>query len=318
MLCTAESSFRVRRDFPPVAELKAARACGQPWPTVVIHTLARKEYRPDIEGPLSLFVNLRGTGRTKLGQRWLDVDAASFAVSDAGQTFTLEYEHPVEVLNFYFADDWVKDITEGARGLSSPSRLGLRDARLDAAVDRILPLLSDTARDELALEQALFQVLVLVLEGERERRWLQQPVASRTATREELRRRLGQAIDHMVAFGNGPLTLTELARAACLSKYHFLRNFKAFTGVTPARYLNRLRVERAQQILRRQSDVPLSEVARLVGFSEPAALSRAFQRLVGVRPGGYRAAFRDSQSGSSPFRRSGLGLETRHELRKKA
>ena len=31
---------------------------------------------------------------------------ASFAVSDAGQTFTLEYEKPVEVLNLYFADDW--------------------------------------------------------------------------------------------------------------------------------------------------------------------------------------------------------------------
>jgi transcriptional regulator GlxA family with amidase domain len=83
------------------------------------------------------------------------------------------------------------------------------------------------------------------------------------------------------------------AMALPLSKYHFLRSFKAFTGVTPARYLNGLRVERAQQILRQQSDVPLSDLARLVGFSEPAALSRAFQRLVGVRPGGYRAALRD-------------------------
>jgi hypothetical protein len=40
----------------------AARSAGQPWPTVVIHTLAREEYRPDIEGPLCVFVNLRGTG----------------------------------------------------------------------------------------------------------------------------------------------------------------------------------------------------------------------------------------------------------------
>jgi AraC family transcriptional regulator len=293
MFCSAASSFRVRGDFPPVSQLKAARASGQPWPTVVIHTLAREEYRPDIVGPLSLFVNLRGMGRTRLGNRWLELDAASFAVSDAGQTFTLEYEKPVEILNFYFSDDWVKEITQGARSLQSPARLGVRDARLDAALARIMPLLARPAHNELELEQALLGVLALVLEGDRERRWVETPAASNHATREELRRRLGQAIDYMVSFGNSQITLDELARAACLSKYHFLRSFKAFTGVTPARYLNGLRIERAQQILRRQSGVPLSEVARLVGFSEAAALSRAFQRLVGLRPGGYRTSLRD-------------------------
>ena len=73
MQCSAAGEFRVRRDFPPVSQLKAARAGGQPWPTVVIHALAREEYRPDIEGPLCLFVNLRGQGRTKLGNRWLQL-----------------------------------------------------------------------------------------------------------------------------------------------------------------------------------------------------------------------------------------------------
>lgn len=292
MLCSAANSFRVRRDFPPVSELKAARAGGQPWPTVVIHTLAREEYRPDIEGPLCLFVNLHGQGRTKLGSRWLQLDAASFAVSEAGQTFTLEYEKPVEALNFYFSDDWVQDVTQGARSVQSPARLGVRDALLDAALGRVVPLLAQPTRNELALEQALLGVLALILEGDRQRRW-SDPAASRPATREELARRLSQAIDYMIAFGSSPITLAELARAACLSKYHFLRSFRAFTGVTPARYLNGLRVQRAQQILRRQSGVPLSEVARLVGFSEPAALSRAFHRLVGVRPGGYRAALGD-------------------------
>jgi hypothetical protein len=60
MFCSPTGSFRVRHDFPAVSQLKAARAEGQPWPTVVIHTLAREEYRPDIEAPLCLFVNLRG------------------------------------------------------------------------------------------------------------------------------------------------------------------------------------------------------------------------------------------------------------------
>jgi AraC family transcriptional regulator len=284
MLCDAESSFRVRRDFPPVAQLKAALAAGTPWPTVVIHARARDEYRPDIDGPLSLFVNLRGKGRTKLGSRWLDLDAASFAVSDAGETFTLAYEQPVEALNFYFAYDWVKDFARDSR---SVSRLGLRGAGLDHRLARVLPLLRERT-DPLALEQALLDVLAFTL-GTEEHQVLPRLAAARSATRDDLGRRLRHAIDYMVAYGTRPLSLAELSRVACLSKFHFLRSFKAFTGVTPARYLNQLRVERAQQILRRSPEIPLSEVASQVGFSEAAALSRAFRRLSGVRPGDYRS-----------------------------
>jgi len=72
--------------------------------------LAREESRADIEGPLCLFVNLRGGSRIKLDQRSLPIDASSVAISTAGQRFTLDYEKPVEVLNFYFADDWVRDV----------------------------------------------------------------------------------------------------------------------------------------------------------------------------------------------------------------
>jgi AraC family transcriptional regulator len=287
MLCDAATSPCVRHDFPPVAQLKSARAAGTPWPTVVIHTLARDEYRPDIDGPLSLFVNLRGKGRMKLENRWLALDAASFAVSDAGQTFTLEYERPVEALNFYFADDWVKDVAPDSRPVS---RLGLRDARFDEHLARVLPLLRDLG-DPLALEQALLEVLVLTL-GKEERHFPQRLAAARAATRDDLRRRLRHAIDYMVAYGAGPLSLAELARVACLSNFHFLRSFKALTGVTPARYLAELRVERAQQLLRRSPELSLSEVAHQVGFSESAALSRAFRRLSGVRPGSYRSRAR--------------------------
>jgi AraC family transcriptional regulator len=287
MLCADLSSLCVRRDFPPVARLKSARAAGTPWPTVVIHTLARDEYRPDVDVPLSLFVNLRGKGRMKLENRWLDVDAASFAVSDGGQTVTLEYEQPVEVLNFYFADEWVKDLARDSRPVS---RLGLRNAGFDEHLARVLPLLRDSS-DSLALEQALLEVLVLTL-GTEQRNFPQRLAAARSATRDELGRRVRHAMDYMVAYGTGPLSLVELARVACLSKFHFLRSFKALTGVTPARHLAELRVERAQQLLRRTPELSLSEVAHQVGFSEAAALSRAFRRLSGVRPGSYRSRAR--------------------------
>ena len=47
-----------------------------------------------------------------------------------------------------------------------------------------------------------------------------------------------------------PLDLAEVAAAAHVSKYHFVRAFKAAYGETPMRYLTRRRIERAQDLLR--------------------------------------------------------------------
>jgi AraC family transcriptional regulator len=83
-----------------------------------------------------------------------------------------------------------------------------------------------------------------------------------------------------------PLTLADLAGAANLSNYHFLRVFKSATGQTPRRYLTQLRIDEAKRLLRRAGSV--AEVARACGFSSPGHLSTAFLRETGTRPSAYR------------------------------
>lgn len=82
-------------------------------------------------------------------------------------------------------------------------------------------------------------------------------------------------------------TLGELAAICRLSQRHLLRAFRAETGRTVGDYVQQVRLERAQTLLS-ESMLPVTEIARLMGFSSPAAFSTAFRRLCGQSPIGYR------------------------------
>lgn len=86
------------------------------------------------------------------------------------------------------------------------------------------------------------------------------------------------------------LDLDELARAAGVSKYHFLRCFAATYGKTPALYLAERRIERAQDLLR-ATNLTVTEVCDLVGYSSLGSFSSKFRQLVGVTPSAYQAKF---------------------------
>ncbi|MBF6218625.1 helix-turn-helix transcriptional regulator [Nocardia gipuzkoensis] len=89
-----------------------------------------------------------------------------------------------------------------------------------------------------------------------------------------------------------PLNLDELAAAAGVSKYHFLRAFAAVYGLTPAAYLAERRIERAQDLLR-ATNLTVTEVCMLVGYSSLGSFSSKFRQLVGVTPSQYQGKFAD-------------------------
>jgi AraC family transcriptional regulator len=104
----------------------------------------------------------------------------------------------------------------------------------------------------------------------------------RPATRRELARRIGWAVDYMQANLSRELTLPELASAARLSPFHFLRVFKQAYGRTPTAYLREYRLECALHLLE-SGTLPVSEVATRVGMSR-VALWRGMRRLRGAGP----------------------------------
>lgn len=85
------------------------------------------------------------------------------------------------------------------------------------------------------------------------------------------------------------VSLTEMARLAGLSRFHFLRAFTRAYGVTPYAYSINQRVMAARRLL--IEGHPISMAALESGFADQAHLTRIFLRTVGVTPGEYRRAF---------------------------
>src|SRR5258708_21454379 len=101
------------------------------------------------------------------------------------------------------------------------------------------------------------------------------------------RRKLRTLIEYIMENLGGNLTLEQMAAVVCLSPYHFVRQFKAATGLPPHQYVSARRVERAQHLLRADGELGLVEVARRVGFSDHSAFSFHFKRIARITPGQF-------------------------------
>lgn len=84
-----------------------------------------------------------------------------------------------------------------------------------------------------------------------------------------------------------PLDLEALAAAAGVSKYHFLRCFAAEYGETPMQYVTRRRIERATDLLR-ATNLTVTEICHLVGYTSLGSFSAKFRELVGMSPSEYQ------------------------------
>ncbi|MFI5934041.1 GlxA family transcriptional regulator [Actinoplanes sp. NPDC051494] len=88
-----------------------------------------------------------------------------------------------------------------------------------------------------------------------------------------------------------PLTLSELAGHASMTKRTFSRRFVAEVGVTPLQWLIAQRVDRARTLLE-SSDLPVERIATEAGFGSATLLRQHMHAVMGVTPQHYRRTFR--------------------------
>lgn len=84
-----------------------------------------------------------------------------------------------------------------------------------------------------------------------------------------------------------PPSLPDLAGAFALSPAQFSRLFKQHFGASPMRYLTRLRIDQAAELLHR-TDLKLAAIAARVGYDDPYHFSRVFKQTTGLAPSAYR------------------------------
>jgi len=266
----------------------------------------RRHHVDDFPGPLSIKSVVRGTAVWETRGGRFVLEPGSWLVLNAGRPYTIDVDSPdpVETLCVFFRGGFVGDVarasvTSDDRLLETPERQGPEAEFLETirngepAVESALAairtaIVAGTAAG-LWLEEALHCLARLLLAANEDfDRAAARVPAARVSTRREIFRRIRRAIDRIESAIDEPLDLAEIARAACLSPYHFHRQFAAVVGETPHRYVVRRRLERARRLLTR-SDLPVTHVSLACGFESPGSFSSLFRRRFGVSPRTFRA-----------------------------
>lgn len=120
------------------------------------------------------------------------------------------------------------------------------------------------------------------------RRWAAEAEAAPGWLTAAMDPRLGPVLLAVHAHPEQPWSIDELARVAHLSRSALAARFTRSLGVPPAAYVAAQRLDRAADLLR-ETDSPVAEVGRAVGYASEAGFSRAFHRRFGAPPLRWRA-----------------------------
>lgn len=156
-------------------------------------------------------------------------------------------------------------------------------AGMSTAVDMALTMLEDDFGSEIA---------GIVAKGLVMERWRRSGAQSQHSTLLDHAPRTDRIHD-VITFARenlrAPLTLDVLAEVARMSKRQFSRRFKEETGLSPAKAIERLRIETARERVM-QSAAPIGTIAHETGFADIERMRRAFVRAYGESPQAVRQA----------------------------
>ena len=221
-------------------------------------------------------------------RRWSDGGHATLI--SAGMPVIRSFKGRPDVLQLYIAPALVDEVAAQDCGLD-PARACLVEHLVvpDETLDRLgrLLLAEAEAPGERLFADTLIRALVVHL-LRRYSSYTSHPPADPPGAA-VAGWRLPRVIEHMNANLAEDLSLAQLAAVGGIGPTHFARAFRAAMGELPHRYLVRLRVERARDLLERTT-LPVIEVGLRCGFEQPNHFATMFRKITGLSPRAYRKA----------------------------
>lgn len=237
---------------------------------------------------LSIKAAWGGRERFFLAEREVALDDDHWWVLNEGHRYAsvLRNPRPMRSLAIFFRPGLAEEVA------------GARAQRGDAVLDDPAPAARPTAFAEHlrphggAMTAHLHALWDAVHDGQRSELWLEEqamrlldrlfdsepaPSPARRSAQAELARRLHRAADFIDTCHREPLTLDDMAGVACLSRWHFVRHFRAAFGLAPYAFLQRKRARVARR-LRAAGLADAEALAQASGFSSRFAMQRALRR----------------------------------------
>ena len=258
--------------------------------------------------PLSLKCMSNGRALYRFGRAEVAVDDGGYLILNDRQPYSIEIASPTRVETFvlWFPCGWAEEVwrsfnrapeillSNSPNGHETSACFFERYTPHDRIVSPKVHALraafkSEAVIDDEWLEEKLRDLLASMLHSQYLlKREINNLPALRASTREELWRRISRARDYLHAHLQAPVSLSDVAAAACLSPFHLLRVFQAAFGQTPHQYLNRRRLDRAKFLLEKTS-IPVTAICLECGFASLGSFSTSFSKNCGMSPRAWRA-----------------------------
>lgn len=264
------------------------------WPTVILNTKAKNVRRENISGPLSIFTTVRGNSSVTVGSKQVNINENTFFISNPNQEYTLAITGEAETFNIHVGEKTGGEIWHHATHtnhhlldypfeISSspdlPNHVHWRDLNFNSVIRRLA-----SAEGELEEQELLGELIFLLLEEKIKSAKNSSALrAAKSATREEITRRLHLATDLIYTHFDKHLCLEDLSKVSCLSKFHFIRLFKEYFHLSPHQFITRIRLEKSLSYLK-AADHGVKEISQKVGIENANSFSRLFRNHFGVYP----------------------------------
>ncbi len=258
---------------------------------------------------LSIRCAFGGNRKFELDRRTYVVDDTAYLLLNLGQIVcsSVLAKSAVECLNVTFRPGFAE---QALAALTTPAERLLGEAptfgRPVGFCVRTYPHHDSLSQRLLAIRRALTTVPVthgwleeqfhflagdLLQTHQRERLEVDAMPGVKLSTRIECYERMHTAREYMRACIGRPVMLSEIAGVAYMAPHHFLRTFKQAFQLTPHQYMTRLRLERAQSLLR-CTDIPVTDICMEIGFESLGSFSWLFRRQFGRSPSDFRRSMK--------------------------
>ncbi|WP_161596623.1 helix-turn-helix domain-containing protein [Chitinophaga vietnamensis] len=281
------------------------------WPNVISLESSIGEVSRRSVAPLSIKCSLKGKEIFEVGGSTKIVDAHSYLIVNEWQPYTASIlDDQTESLCVFFNNEYSHNVVSALlssdekmlentpadwrRSFDFFEKLYSHDQCVSPALYKVARAIKDRFHDPNYYDQVFYLLLEQMVRVKQEihREMMNMPFTKRS-TQLEIMKRVFSARDFLDSCYQQKISLDEAARAACLSKYYFLRAFKMVYKETPYHYLTRRRLKAATDLLSSTS-MPVEEVSLQAGFEDHRSFLKLFRKYYLQSPTQFRGVKKPS------------------------